>query len=234
MSRRILETLTYLARNHPYVAKILLQFRLPLPALGEPENTDQARGKAVMVVERETDGKLHQEGYISIALLLSLLNQPLYLRSIAHLEQVMVCIVQCSGFFRLIHFSMYVGLSWRLFHTHFWFLLQLLNLLEVVINKAESKSSLSDKSGAAPEQPSAPQNSTSDTEINTEAGGAPSGVAVSSSTAVDSSKPTTSSANNEYDTQSVLLNLPQAELRLLCSLLAREGYDGTLGLQSRH
>lgn len=89
VSRRILETLTYLARNHPYVAKILLQFRLPQPPLQRLENVDQARGKAVMVIEEnDIEQKQHQEGYLSIALLLSLLSQPLYLRSIAHLEQV--------------------------------------------------------------------------------------------------------------------------------------------------
>ncbi|KAF9687431.1 hypothetical protein SADUNF_Sadunf02G0092800 [Salix dunnii] len=178
LSRRILETLTYLARNHPYVAKILLQFRLPLPALGETENTEQARGKAVMIVKE--DRKQHEEGYIAIALLLSLLNQPLYLRSIAHLEQ-------------------------------------LLNLLEVIIDNAENKTSLSDKSEAATEKPSAPQNSSSDAEMNTEAGATTSGVAGSSS-----AKPA-SGANSESDAQIVLLNLPQTELRLLCSLLAREG-----------
>lgn len=91
VSRRVLETLTYLARNHPTVAKILLQFRLPLPAL-QTENIDQVRGKAVIVDdEYETDGKKQQERYISVMLLLSLLNQPLYLRSVAHLEQVLIC-----------------------------------------------------------------------------------------------------------------------------------------------
>lgn len=179
LSRRILEMLTYLARNHPYVAKILLQFRLPLPALRETENTEQARGKAVMIV-REDDRKQHEEGYISIALLLSLLNQPLYLRSIAHLEQ-------------------------------------LLNLLEVIIDNAENKTSLSDKTEAATEQPSGPQNSSSDADMNTEVGATTLGVAGSSS-----AKPT-SGANSESDAQIILLNLPQAELRLLCSLLAREG-----------
>ena len=87
LSRRILETLTYLARNHPYVAKILLQFRLPHPAIREPDNANDARGKAVMVFE---DVGESNESYISIAMLLSLLNKPLYLRSIAHLEQVMI------------------------------------------------------------------------------------------------------------------------------------------------
>ncbi|XP_065881477.1 E3 ubiquitin-protein ligase UPL2-like [Euphorbia lathyris] len=186
VSRRILETLTYLARNHPYVAKILLQFRLPLPALQQPENSDQSRGKAVMIVEEyETDVKQYQ-GYISVALLLSLLNQPLYSRSVAHLEQ-------------------------------------LLNLLEVIIDSAECKPSSSDKPVAAIELTSAPQFSTSDARTNMELGSASAEVTVSSSTATDSSKSAGSSANNECDSQSVLLNLPQAELRLLCSFLAREG-----------
>jgi len=85
LSRRILETLTYLARHHPYVARILLQFRLHHPSVRQPDNANVARGKAVVVVEDETNA-----GYISIAMLLGLLKQPLYLRSIAHLEQVMI------------------------------------------------------------------------------------------------------------------------------------------------
>ena len=90
VSRRVLETLTYLARNHPYVARILLQFRLPLPYPQESKNVDdQTCGKAVMVVDEGGQNKsVHKEGYLSVALLLGLLNQPLYLRSIAHLEQV--------------------------------------------------------------------------------------------------------------------------------------------------
>lgn len=90
LSRRILETLTYLARHHPNVAKILLHLRLPHSGPQERENSDRARGKAVMVVEENGQNNSHnQEGYLSIALLLSLLNQPLYLmRSMAHLEQV--------------------------------------------------------------------------------------------------------------------------------------------------
>ena len=84
VSRRVLETLTYLARNHPYVAKILLQFKFFRPTLRESESAYQDCGKAVMAVEHN----LQSEGYLSIALLLGLLNQPLYLRSIAHLEQV--------------------------------------------------------------------------------------------------------------------------------------------------
>lgn len=103
VSRRILETLTYLARNHPSVAKILLQFRLSQPALLETENTDRARGKAVMVVEEDgMDRNDHWKGYLSISLLLNLLNQPLYLRSIAHLEQVMLCMIFYLVFLQLL------------------------------------------------------------------------------------------------------------------------------------
>ncbi|XP_022867148.1 E3 ubiquitin-protein ligase UPL2-like isoform X1 [Olea europaea var. sylvestris] len=82
VSRRVLETLTYLARNHPLVAKLLLELQLPQPSL--MESPSSGRGKAVMVVDEE-----HQDGHASLALLLSLLSQSLYLRSIAHLEQLL-------------------------------------------------------------------------------------------------------------------------------------------------
>ncbi|KAJ1421330.1 Ubiquitin-associated domain [Sesbania bispinosa] len=118
---RILETLTYLARNHLYVAKILLQSRLPHSEIREPVNVDNARNKAVMVVEDEINIGESNEGYISIAMLLGLLNQPLYLRSIAHLEQ-------------------------------------LLNLLDVIIDSAGSKSNSSDKSLTSTTKPSGSSN----------------------------------------------------------------------------
>ncbi|XP_039041914.1 E3 ubiquitin-protein ligase UPL2-like isoform X2 [Hibiscus syriacus] len=178
VSRRVLETLTYLTRNHPYVAKILLQLRLPFPTLEELRNNDQSRGKALMIEEQE-------EGNISIALLLSLLHQPLYLRSIAHLEQ-------------------------------------LLNLLDVIIDHAERKPLSSEKLKAtSTEQTPALQISMSD-DINAENPDAPV-AAESPLKPVDSSTPSTSCASKECDAQSVLTNLPQTELRLLCSLLAREG-----------
>ncbi|KAE9458821.1 hypothetical protein C3L33_09258, partial [Rhododendron williamsianum] len=188
VSRRVLETLTYLARNHPYVANILLQFKLPQPLQQESENLDKARGKAVMVLEDDVaEGNSQQEGYFAVALLLSLLKQPLYLRSIAHLEQ-------------------------------------LLHLLEVIIDYAESKSSSSNASGvSAAEQTSGLQIATSDAEINTGSGVKSSGSDITSSKPNGSSKPSALSADADCDTQTVVDSLPQAELRLLCSLLAREG-----------
>jgi E3 ubiquitin-protein ligase HUWE1 len=109
-------------------------------------------------------------------------------------------------------------------HSVFFFL-QLLNLLEVIIDNAESKSDLSDKSGeSASEHTSGPEILALDVGMNRESGQISSGVAATAKD-VDSSKPTSSGAHKEFDTRIVLLNLPQAELRLLCSLLAREGYD---------
>ncbi|KAG2391709.1 E3 ubiquitin-protein [Vigna angularis] len=64
----------------------VVQFRLPHPAIKEPVDE---RGKAVIVGEGEENISESNEGYISIAMLLGLLNQPLYLRSIAHLEQLL-------------------------------------------------------------------------------------------------------------------------------------------------
>lgn len=90
VSRRVLETLTYLAKNHPFVAKILLEFRLLNQVHQHNLMSPDQRGKAIAVSqEDELENKLSQ-GNVSLALLLSLLNHPLYLRSIAHLEQVVV------------------------------------------------------------------------------------------------------------------------------------------------
>ncbi|XP_042508612.1 E3 ubiquitin-protein ligase UPL2-like [Macadamia integrifolia] len=184
VSRRILETLTYLARNHPSVAKLLLQLELPQTPVNEPESPDQARGKAVMIVDDDIESKQHQKGDFSIVLLLSLLNQPLYLRSIAHLEQ-------------------------------------LLNLLDVVIDNAENNSSSSNKSGESPvEQTSGPQ--MQDAELNV-TGGSFSVGDVKASNTDECLKLSGSGTSNECDTRALLFSLPREELRLLCSLLAREG-----------
>jgi E3 ubiquitin-protein ligase HUWE1 len=112
-------------------------------------------------------------------MLLSLLNQSLYVRSIAHLEQ-------------------------------------LLNLLEVIIHNADSKSSSGNKSGGlVTEKPTQ-----SELDVDMNAKSCDTTVAASSS-----SNPGTMclAGSDECDAQSVLLSLPKSELRLLCSLLAREG-----------
>ncbi|XWS21383.1 hypothetical protein CRYUN_Cryun30bG0050800 [Craigia yunnanensis] len=63
----------------------------------------------------------------------------------------------------------------------------------------------------------------SDVDISAENRDGPSEVAESPLKTADSSTPSTSGTSNECDAQSVLTNLPRAELQILCSLLAREG-----------
>lgn len=85
VSRRILETLTYLAQNHPKVSKLLLHLELPCTPACLLETSVQARGKAVLMEEDKLED---ERGAFAIVLLLRLLSQPLYMRSVAHLEQV--------------------------------------------------------------------------------------------------------------------------------------------------
>lgn len=102
-------------------------------------------------------------------------------------------------------------------------LFQLLNLLAVIIDSAESN--LPDKSRACAKEQTAAEIPEADARKNSATQIISSGVSVSLPSAVDPSRSISSGTNDECDVQSVLLNLPQAELRLLCSLLAREGYD---------
>ncbi|KAJ0477367.1 putative HECT domain, armadillo-like helical, HECT, E3 ligase catalytic domain-containing protein [Helianthus annuus] len=90
--RRVLEILTYLATNHSSVASLLFHFDSSLV----PESLNVTyhdkkndKGKEKVVEEREISHPVGSDGDIPILLLVKLLNQPLFLRSIAHLEQVM-------------------------------------------------------------------------------------------------------------------------------------------------
>ncbi|KAK2981039.1 hypothetical protein RJ640_005931 [Escallonia rubra] len=185
VSRRVLETLSYLARSHPFVAKILLKCSLPLGAVQESDNHSKARGKAVMDVgDDESERKQNQEGYLPIMLLFSLLSQPLYLRSIAHLEQLLL-------------------------------------LLDVVIDNADRKSNSSDEPGTSVTEQFSGQSTSDAVIIASDA--ISSGSDARSFKAEDTIKSSASGASKESGPESVLFNLPQAELRLLCSLLSREG-----------
>ncbi|CAN4092312.1 unnamed protein product [Withania somnifera] len=179
LSRRVLETLTYLAKNHSLVAKTLLEFRLPQPVTEDPIIPYQRRGKAVMIETDGPDSRQH-EGQVSLALLLGLLNHPLYLRSVAHLEQ-------------------------------------LLNLLDVVVQNTESKANAREEPGtSSTEQPTGPPIQSA-SEMNTES------QAASSESEDKSGASSSSIAGRDQSIESILLGLPQLELRRLCSLLAREG-----------
>lgn len=91
------------------------------------------------------------------------------------------------------------------------FVFQLLNLLDVIIDNAECKQESVEHMESVAEESA--QMSTLDTEINSDA---------KSSKNDDASKPSSSGANKENEFHNILLNLPHAELRLLCSLLACE------------
>jgi E3 ubiquitin-protein ligase HUWE1 len=98
---------------------------------------------------------------------------------------------------------------------------QLLNLLEVVMVNAENEINQA-KLDASPEKPSGPENVVQDAQDDANV----SGLSLSKANAEDNSK--TTAVENESSLQVVLHSLPQAELRLLCSLLAHDGYGNEL------
>lgn len=85
------------------MAKLLLHLELPRPVTHNLDSLDQTRGKAVMIMEEDENKAMD----FTVVLLLGLLNLPLYLRSIAHLEQVSIDI--------LVFFSCVSSSLWFLF-----------------------------------------------------------------------------------------------------------------------
>lgn len=89
--RRVLEILTYLATNNSYVASLLFHFDFSLVPGSlnlKYHDTKNDKGKEKVVEEGDTSHPVGSEGDIPILHFVKLLNQPLFLRSIAHLEQV--------------------------------------------------------------------------------------------------------------------------------------------------
>lgn len=87
--RRVLEILTYLANNHSAVASLLCFFDrslVPETLCTKYADTKNGKGKEKML---EGDDQSSVQGDVPLVLFLKLLNQPLFLRSISHLEQVM-------------------------------------------------------------------------------------------------------------------------------------------------
>ena len=101
---------------------------------------------------------------------------------------------------------------------------QLLNLVEVIIVNGESDSGLSNKPGASLEQQSGSENTTQDAQVTADAVESASEEGVKSVKAKDSERASTSRADNVNSISDILLSIPEGELQLLCSLLAREGY----------
>ncbi|XP_038983602.1 E3 ubiquitin-protein ligase UPL1-like isoform X2 [Phoenix dactylifera] len=94
VSRRVLEILTYLATNHSSVANILFYFDNPLAS--ESSNATHSENKREKGKEKISEAmtsssvlETSPKGSMPVVIFLKLLNMPLFLRSNAHLEQVM-------------------------------------------------------------------------------------------------------------------------------------------------
>lgn len=91
--RRILEILIYLSTNHSGVADILFSFDSALamePSMSNCSETIKDKGKEKILGKNSSVfSEDSLKGDVPFILLLKLLNQPLFLRSITHLEQVM-------------------------------------------------------------------------------------------------------------------------------------------------
>ncbi|RWV99468.1 hypothetical protein GW17_00037621 [Ensete ventricosum] len=189
VSRRILETLTYLARNHTKVSKLLLHLELPCSPACLLETSVQARGKAVLM---EEDKPEDERGAFAIV-------------------------------YNLRTSAVILLLFWKFMTDNANFPFQLLNLVEVIIVIGESDSGLSNKPGASLEQQSGSENTTQDAQVTADAVGSAAEEGVKSIKAKDSEGASTSRADNMNSISDILLSIPEGELQLLCSLLAREG-----------
>lgn len=83
--------MTYLATNHSSVANLLFYFDsslVPESLNSNYHDKKNDKGKEKVVEGGEISQPVGSEGDIPILLFVKLLKQPLFLRSIAHLEQV--------------------------------------------------------------------------------------------------------------------------------------------------
>ncbi|KAG6793628.1 hypothetical protein POTOM_002843 [Populus tomentosa] len=184
--RRILEILTYLSTNHTSIANML--FYLDPSIVSEPLSpkyleTKMDKGKEKIDDRGDSLKPLGDADDIPLILFLKLLNRPLFLRSTAHLEQVM-------------------------------------GLLQVVVFMAASKLESQAQSGQARETS---QKQTVG-EASSDVPSVPPVVAeASEEDKAASAGLSVSDEKRSIDASSIFLQLPQADLRNLCSLLGREG-----------
>ncbi|KAJ4982419.1 hypothetical protein NE237_033256 [Protea cynaroides] len=188
VSRRILEILTYLANNHSAVANILFYFDPSLipesPSPIDSEAKEKGKQKIVEGMDSSSQLETSKKGNIPLILFLKLLNQPLFLRSSAHLEQVM-------------------------------------GLLQVVVYTAASKVECQPQSGQV-------TGNLESVPVDEAPGDIQENPRLSEP---DPNQPLDKSTNAEVSTSGkktfnpydVFLQLPESDLRNLCSLLAHEG-----------
>ncbi|KAL5803856.1 hypothetical protein ACOSQ3_030656 [Xanthoceras sorbifolium] len=186
--RRILDIMTHLAKYHTAVANMLFYFdsSIVLDSSSPKYSETKDKGKE-KILDGETSSE-HQEnledGIVPLILFLKLLNRPLFLRSTAHLEQVM-------------------------------------DLVKEIVDKAASKLECRSLSEPATENPQKlPINEASgDVQNNPPSSEPPS----SEEDKHASDSLSTSDGKRSRDIYDIFLQLPQSDLRNLCSLLGREG-----------
>ncbi|KAK9156355.1 hypothetical protein Sjap_003835 [Stephania japonica] len=184
--RRILEILTYLATSHSAVADTLFYFDSSLtsttPNIERLEAAEEV-GKNSLVSQAS-------QGDIPVVLFMKLLKQPLFLRSSAHLEQVVV-------------------------------------LLQEVVRVAASKVACQPNSGvSSADSENVPVNEDpSDNHSDHPAPEPVSNHELEKNVGDKLPEINAKKAINPYD---IFLQLPESELRNLCSLLAHEGLSDTI------
>ncbi|XP_061367762.1 E3 ubiquitin-protein ligase UPL1-like [Gastrolobium bilobum] len=179
--RRILEILTYLATNHSAVAKMLFHFDQSIISNSSSTFIGHMNEKGKeKVIEGGPSLKFsgtHAED-VPLVLFLKLLNRPLFLRSTAHLEQVM-------------------------------------GLIQVVVDTAASKLESQSEKGMENTPNEASGNAEKDPPL-----------VELDSNQQDKHADTNlchSDGKKNVDMYNIFLQLPQSDLRNLCSLLGREG-----------
>ncbi|KAM6552582.1 hypothetical protein CsatB_013344 [Cannabis sativa] len=188
--QRILEILNYLASNHSPVANMLFYF--DRQNVSEALSTSNVENKKDKGKEKVEEGELSvkstqtiQDGDIPLILFLKLLNQPLFLQSSTHLEQVM----------KLLQEIVHIAATKLEFQSK----------LERETKKAASLATTNEPSEDAEKAPtvSEPESKPEDKPVGTES--------------------SSSSGSKRMETYNIFLQLPQSDLRNLCSLLGHEG-----------
>ena len=186
--RRILEILTYLATNHSAVAKMLFHFDqsiIPNSSSLTMVHINEKGKEKVIEGGQSPKPSGAQAGDVPLILFLKLLSRPLFLRSTAHLEQVM-------------------------------------SLIQVVVETAASKleSQSQSEKGTANTQNLSVNEASDNIEKDPP-------LVESDSNQQDKHgdiNPSHSDGKKNVDMYNIFSQLPQSDLRNLCSLLGREGY----------
>ncbi|CAL5213878.1 unnamed protein product [Lathyrus oleraceus] len=180
--RRILEILTYLATNHSAVAKMLFHYDQSIADSSNSSITHMNGKGKEKVIEGGPSSKPSEThvGDVPLVLFLKLLNQPLFLRSTAHLEQVMglIQVVVETAAAKLASLSQSEK--------------EIADTQNLSVNEAE-------KDPPLVELDSNKQDKHADT------------------------KPCHSNGKKNVDMYNIFLQLPQSDLRNVCSILGREG-----------